>query len=185
MWLTDPPLVIDTDFISCFAWTNRMALLTGIYQDIVVPDIVLYELAKVPHLHGRVEASIAAGAISTISIDTLDPAAAEYSRLIGGGRLGRGESAVMAYVRFHGGTVGSNNVRDVLKYCQSNDLPLLAVRAVVVDAVDQERVLTEVAAEAFWAEMRRIRRRLPHATAMEALEHYRSGPGRQWMKQRY
>ncbi|MDA8399872.1 MAG: hypothetical protein M0008_07480 [Actinomycetota bacterium] len=47
-----------------------MALLTGIYQDILAPDIALDELAKVPHLHGRVEASNAAGAISTTSIDT-------------------------------------------------------------------------------------------------------------------
>ena len=183
--MTDPPLVVDTDFISCFAWTNRISLLTQLYQEILTPDIVLDELKKVPHLYQRVESSIQAGAIRIASIDAVDPTAAEYARLISSGRLGRGESAAMAYVKHHGGTVGGNNIRDILGYCQSNDLPLLAVRAFVVDAVDEVGILTEAEAEMFWAEMIRKRRMLPSATAKEALEHYRSGPGRLWTRHRY
>lgn len=129
MWLTDPPLVVDTDFISCFAWTNRMPLLTQLYQDILITDVVVDELRKVPHLYQRVDASIQVGAITVASIDTVDPAAAEYARLISSGRLGHGESAAMAYVKHHGGTVGGNNIRDILGYCQNNNLPMLAVRA--------------------------------------------------------
>lgn len=185
MWLIEPPLVADTDLISCFAWTNRLALLSKLYQSVLIPDIVLNELAKVPHLHQRVQTAITAGMICSVTIDALDPAAAEYSRLVGEGRLGRGESAVMAHVRFHGGTVGSNNISDVLDYCRVHNLPLLAMRAIVVDAVDQEHLLTEQEAETFWDEMIRKRRRLPHATVREALDHYRFGAGFHWVRQRY
>lgn len=32
-------------------------------------------------------------------------------------RFGSGEAAIMAYTRFHGGTIASNNLSDILDYC--------------------------------------------------------------------
>ena len=90
----------------------------------------------------------------------------------------------MAYVRFHGGTVASNNLRDVKNYCIEHNLPLMTVRAIVARAVLDSKSLSIGEAEDFWSSMLAKGRRLPNATAQEAIDYYRTLSGAETVRQR-
>ncbi|MCD6391089.1 MAG: hypothetical protein J7L92_03765 [Dehalococcoidia bacterium] len=56
---TEPPIILDSDFLSSFAWGKRLDILEGLYSKrMVVLEEVLEELRRVPHLASRVELSI-------------------------------------------------------------------------------------------------------------------------------
>ena len=62
--MTEPPLILDADFISSFAWVDRLDILEGLYSKrMIILDEVLEELSRVPHLADRVELSIRSGHI--------------------------------------------------------------------------------------------------------------------------
>lgn len=106
-------------------------------------------------------------------IDATGDVGLEYMNLIKPSRkpspLGRGESAVMAWVKLHGGTVASNNLRDVRRYCQTHSLPFMTIRAMVADAVINRDRLSLDDAEQFWKDMKAAGRMLPCDTAEEAI----------------
>ena len=61
---TEPPIILDSDFLSSFAWVNRMDILAGLYSGrMIVLEEVMDELKRVPHLALRVEPSIRNGHI--------------------------------------------------------------------------------------------------------------------------
>ena len=137
----------------------------------------MVELQRVDSLYNQVAECIERGDMHRVLMDPASEVASEYARLSRIAQLGSGESAAMAYARFNGGTVGSNNLRDVRQYCVNYEVPFLSVRAIVFDAVDGRHLLTEAEAEQFWAAMRQSGRKLPNDTAREALDYYRFGRG--------
>jgi predicted nucleic acid-binding protein len=61
---TEPPVILDADFLSSFAWINRLDILENLYSKrMIVLEEVLEELRRVPHLASRVELSIRNGHI--------------------------------------------------------------------------------------------------------------------------
>ena len=51
-----PPLLLDTDLVSAFAWVKRMDILESLYSgNMQIPQEVLTELARVPHLKAAVD----------------------------------------------------------------------------------------------------------------------------------
>jgi hypothetical protein len=182
--LTNPPLLLDTDLVSAFAWVKRMDILESLYSgNMKIPQEVLTELARVPHLKAAVD-SRTANHIEVISLNPIGQDGLEFAKLYSTGKYGLGESAVMAYVRYNGGTVSSNNIKDVLEYCRDNSLSLLSTRAIIFDAVTSG-VITEPEAEGVWAGMIRKGRKLPCRTVAEVMQFYTSGDGSTFTSQRY
>ncbi len=178
----DPPLVLDADLLSCFLHTNRLALLATLYPQAIILDVVRSEINKVPSLRSALAQVTQSGWFSLISLDVPSDEATEYASLTRKRRLpsplGHGEAAVMAWVRYNGGTVGSNNLRDVRAYCQDNTLRFMTIRAIVADAVINRELLSMADAESFWAAMLTKKRRLPCQTAQDAIDYYSTGRGK-------
>ena len=64
---TEPPIILDADFVSSFAWVNRLDILEFFYSKrMVILEEVLEELKRVPHLASRVEESMRNGHIEAV-----------------------------------------------------------------------------------------------------------------------
>lgn len=70
----EPPVILDADFISSFAWVNRLDILEGLYSKrMIILEEVLEELSRVPHLAPRVKLSISDGQIKCEAILSILP----------------------------------------------------------------------------------------------------------------
>lgn len=85
--------------------------------------------------------------------------------------MGSGEAAVLAAVRFNGGTVASNNLADVRDYCKKYGLELISTDDILCLSV-QRHIITEVEAEALWKDMLMRKRRLPKYGFSEAYKRF-------------
>lgn len=181
-WSINHPLILDTDVLSCFLWTGYEGLLGQLYPKAIVLDVVEQELNKVSPLRKALESIQGSAWLDFQVIDAISDVGLEYMNLIKPSRkpspLGRGESAVMAWARLRGGTVASNNLRDVRNYCQTHSLPFMTIRAMVADAVINRDCLSLNDAEEFWKNMKAAGRMLPCDTAEEAIDYYLRNPAR-------
>ena len=67
--LTEPPLVLDSDFLSSYSWVNRLDILEKLYSGrMVILDEVMEEINRVPHLAEQVMTSITSGSIQRVSM---------------------------------------------------------------------------------------------------------------------
>jgi len=172
---TEPPLVLDTDFISSFAWVNRLDILEGLYSKrMVILDEVLAELNRVPHLASRVELSVKNGHIKCVSMFADSPEALQLSKLLETGKYGSGEAACMAYLTQRYGILGSNNLSDVKAFCIQNNLCLLTT----ADAMHQAYkagFITLDEADKVWEDMISKKRKLPASSFSEYISKTEKG----------
>lgn len=175
------PIAFDNDCLASFLWVKKPDLLVRLFGGkILVPDQVWNELS---HLNGTsyrwvfqlLKHQIDSGNYHLFQIPAIGQIAAEYFSLIKGARgkaLGSGEAAVLAYVRFSGGTVASNNLRDVLDYCNRYGLELISTDDILCIAVTKG-ILVEGECENLWQEMKARHRKLPPYNFAEALRRFR------------
>lgn len=168
--MTDPPIVLDTDFVSSFACVDRLDIIEDLYsRRMIVLEEVTEELKRVRYLEGRVCFSIMHGHIRRVQMMACSAEALEYTRLRESDRYGSGEAACMAYARYCGGIVASNNLRDVRRYCDDWKIQLLTAADVLLQVYDEERLdLTHI--DLIWGRMVEKRRRLPASSFTEYLE---------------
>jgi predicted nucleic acid-binding protein len=165
----EPPLVLDADFLSSFAWVNRLDLLEKLYSGkMIVLEEVMVELSRVGHLASRVQTSIAVGSIKLVEMLADSPEALELARLLELGRYGRGEAACMAYLNHNKGSMASNNLADVKLFCEVNRKFLLTTADVLHQAFDNGAVGLEEA-DRIWRDMIGKRRKLPAASFSDYL----------------
>ncbi len=168
--MTDPPIVLDTDFVSSFACVDRLDIIEGLYsRRMIVLEEVTEELKRVRYLEDRVCFSIMYGHIRRVQMMAGSAEALEYARLCESDRYGSGEAACMAYARCCGGIVASNNLRDVRRYCEERKIQLLTTADVLLRVYHEER-LDLPQTESIWRRMVEKRRRLPASSFMEYLE---------------
>ena len=159
--LTDPPLVLDTDLVSSFAWIDRMDILEKLFsKQMIILDEVLTELQRVGHLYAEVKNCINNGSIGSVSMLADSPAALELGGILSTGRYGSGEAACMASLKFNSGTMGSNNLSDVKTFCEHNGKDLITTAMIIHYAVETD-VIKETEAETIWDSMLKKRRKLP------------------------
>jgi len=172
---TEPPILLDTDFVSSFAWVDRLDIIEGLFSKrMVILEEVVEELDRVRHLADRVCFSVMRGHIRRVEMRSDSPEAADYVRLHESGRYGSGEAACMAYLSHNDGALASNNLRDVKAYCSERGVPLLTTADVLVRACVDGRLGKEEA-EVVWQKMLTKRCKLPTASFSE----YLAGTGRQ------
>jgi hypothetical protein len=79
-----------------------------------------------------------------ILLDAGDEVKREYYRLTGsrGGHRGKGESAIMAYCRFHKDVLASSNLTDIANYCEEYGIVYITTMDFLSEAFRQQ-ILTE------------------------------------------
>lgn len=165
--LSEPPLILDTDFISSFAWVRRLDILERLFPaQMLLLEEVQIEISRVPHLSRQVDSCISNRTILPAAMNTDTPEAIELARYLDEGKYGRGESACMAYLTYNPGTMGSNNLADVGKFCVDNGKKILCTGHCLCYALESKLVNFDEC-EFLWGEMLRKRRILPTATFKE------------------
>jgi predicted nucleic acid-binding protein len=166
---TEPPIILDSDLLSSFAWVDRLDILEGLYsKQMIVLEEVLEELRRVPHLASKVELSIEKGHIRSETMLADSPEALQLAKFLESGRYGTGEASCMAYLTQHDGILGSNNLSDVKAFCIQNKRQLLTTADVLHHA--HETGLTTLAeANEIWFGMLSKRRKLPASSFTEYL----------------
>lgn len=166
---TEPPILLDTDFVSSFAWVDRLDIIEGLFsRRMVILEEVMEELDRVRHLADRVCFSVMRGHMRRVDMLSDSPEAVDYVRLHDSGRYGSGEAACMAYLSHHDGALASNNLRDVKAYCAERGVPLLTTADVLVRAC-RDGCLGQEEAGVVWQQMLRRRCKLPATTFSEYL----------------
>ncbi len=166
------PIVFDTDCISSFLWVKSVDKVVQAMSDcmLLIPPQVIAELGElmkfskyrfVPQL---MQHHISQGEFHELKMIAEGDVVDEYFRLTQASRkprpLGAGEAAVLSYVRFHGGTVAINNLRDVREYCEEHHMGLITTADIMCHAVAQG-LMSISDGENLWKGMKARRRRLP------------------------
>ena len=173
----DPPVILDADFISSFAWVNRLDILESLYSKrMIILEEVLEELGRVPHLACKVKLSIKDGHIKRESMFADSPEALQLSKFLKAGRYGTGEAACMAYLTQYDGILGSNNLSDVKAFCIQNKRRLLTTADVMYQAYEMSLVGLEEA-DKIWSGMISKKRKLPASSFSEYMTVIKKGDG--------
>jgi len=90
---------------------------------------------------------------------------AEYARLKKL-LLGPGESACLAYCKFHGDAIASSNLKDIKAYCLENNIQYLTTMDFVYEAYSKE-LLTEADCDFFIYNVKSKGSKLPCDTIKE------------------
>ena len=173
--MTELPLILDADFISSFAWVNRLDILEGLYSKrMLILDEVLAELNRVPHLAARVELSVRNGHIKHVSMFADSPEALQLGKLLETGKYGSGEATCMAYLACHDGILGSNNLSDVKAFCIQNNKCLLTTADVLHQAFKRGLIGLDEA-DGIWGDMIFKKRKLPASSLSEYISKTEKG----------
>jgi predicted nucleic acid-binding protein len=171
----EPPLILDADFISSFAWVKRLDILESLYpKRMVILDEVMLELNRVPHLAAKVKISIRNGHIKCVSMFANSPEALQLGKLLETGKYGSGEAACMAYLTRHDGVLGSNNLSHVKAFCIQNNKRLLTTADVMRQAYKAGLIGLDEA-NTIWSVMISKMRKLPTSSFSEYLSKTEKG----------
>lgn len=170
-------LFFDTDCISSFLWVGQENIMLQLYQGkIVLPQQVFGELSNpsIPHIKSKVAALCTSGDISTMQIVAGTEEYGIYHELAispakGEKIIGRGEAAVLALAKVHGGIVASNNLKDIGKYIEQYKLQHVTTGIILVSALNQG-IIDENQGNQIWSKMLAKRRLLPTATFSDYLK---------------
>ena len=159
----------DTDCLSAFLWVREESILARLYAGrIILPAQVYQELQKVPHLLARVDTLKENGCLSVESMEAGTEEYNDYLRMTtspetGMRIIGRGEAAGIAMAKQRGGTLASNNLRDIRPYVEKYEISHITTGDILMEAMDAG-IITEAEGNTIWSDMIRRRRMLPAAT---------------------
>ncbi len=164
----------DTDCLSAFLWVRGESILSRLYSGhIILPAQVYRELSRVPHLLASVDTLKQQG---DLKIESMEVDSAEYHDYIqmttapevGMRLIGSGEAAGIAMVKHRGGTLASNNLRDISCYTEKYKIEHITTGDILIRAMNAG-MLTEEEGNKLWAGMLKKRRKLPAATFTDYL----------------
>ena len=159
----------DTDCLSAFLWVRGESILSQLYSGhIVLPAQVYNELKKVPHLLARADAMKNKG---DLTVESMEVGSIEYHDYLqmtetpekGMRIIGKGEAAGIAMVKERGGTLASNNLKDISPYVAKYGLKHITTGDILTEAMNSG-MITEDDGNDIWAKMKQKRRSLPTAT---------------------
>ena len=164
----------DTDCLSAFLWVREESILAKLYAGrLILPAQVYNELKKVPHLLARADTLKNNG---DLLVESMEVGSVEYKDYLqmttapepGMRIIGDGEAAGIAMVKQRGGTLASNNMRDIPPYVKKYSIDHVTTGDILIEALDAG-FITEAEGNAIWAGMIRKRRMLPTATFSDYL----------------
>lgn len=172
-------LFFDTDCISSFLWVGQENIMLQLYRGrIILPQQVFGELSNpsIPHIKNRVAALCSSGDISTMQIVAKTEEYGIYHELAvspvkGEKIIGKGEAAVLALAKVHGGIVASNNLKDIGKYIAQYKLQHVTTGIILASALNGG-IIDENQGNQIWSKMLAKRRLLPTTTFSDYLKQY-------------
>ena len=170
----------DTDCLSAFLWVRGESILSRLYSGrIILPAQVYGELAKVPHLLSKVDVMKSNG---DLIVESIEVGSSEYYAYLqmttmpeaGMRIIGRGEAAGIVMVKERGGTLASNNLRNIAPYVAKYRLSHITTGDILIEAMDSG-LISETEGNGIWADMIQKRRKLPTATFTEYITRKQMG----------
>lgn len=162
-------LFFDTDCLSAFLWVRGESILSQLYPGrIILPAQVYDELKRVPHLLAKVDVMKNEGNLIVDSMEVDSTEYHDYLQMItapdtGMRIIGKREAAGIAMVKERGGTLASNNLRDISSYVEKYGLKHITTGDILIKAMNSG-IISETDGNDIWANMIRRRRMLPTAT---------------------
>ena len=140
-------IILDADVIIHFCKGGQLGNLPQIFSNkIYVPDVVFLEsLSK--EYKNQVNNLFNFKLVYELEIKAELNVLKEYKRLLNL-KFGKGESACMAYCRFHNDVIGSSNLKDIRLYCEENNIDYLTTMDFLAEAYHTNK-LDEAACDFF------------------------------------
>ncbi len=150
-------IVLDADVLIHFSKGGYLALLPDIFKDYdhIVLSPVYEELGSVK---GELAMACKLKPIKVVDFNPTGEERKEYFNLTR--TRGKGESASMAYCKFHHDVIGSSNLRDIRNYCKENGITYLTTVDFLYYAIDKGKLTSEQANQ-FILEVRSKGSKLP------------------------
>lgn len=167
-------IFFDTDCICAFLWVEQEIILERLYTGrIILPKQVYDEISKVNRLLTRTDTLKNKGVLSIESIDTDSEEFNDYMQMTSSPEpgmriIGPGEAASIAMVKRRGGTLASNNMRDIVPYVSVYGISHITTGDIMIEAL-RAGMITEAQGNTIWSNMIRRRRLLPTDTFSDYL----------------
>lgn len=126
-------ILLDADVISHFITGGQFGLLHRIFPlPLRVMDMVVKELQAAAKFKNYINNALSMGFLKEISFGNDKQVMMEYARLLK--QFGKGESASMAYCRYHRHVLASSNLKDISSYCDTNSITYLTTMDFLAEA---------------------------------------------------
>jgi hypothetical protein len=157
-------IIVDADVIIHFSKGEQLFLLTRIFpnQLYIVKDVFL-EVFKGP-LRMDIENLLKMSLLKELDFSSEIEVIMEYARLKK--KFGPGESACMAYCKFHSDVLASSNLKDIKQYCKENEIAYLTTMD-FIEAAFETGLLTEKECDIFINNVITRGSKLPNKTFAE------------------
>lgn len=162
-------ILLDADVIIHFIKGDRLALLTEIFPNKYgILDFVFNEVFK-GNLRTQVENLLRYKRIVEVPFDDSLEVTKEFASLKK--RYGLGESACMAYCKFHKDVFASSNLADIKPYCEANEIQYITTMDLLAEAF-KKGMLAERECDIFIAMVKSKGSKLPVSSIQEYLRRY-------------
>ena len=108
----------DTDCLSCFLWVEREDIIFKLWDKVYISNKVYDELKSpfVPFLNQKIDKLIKNKKVEIVDIETGSKEEQLYRKLTNKNNqkiIGKGEASTISLVVNNGGTMASNNLKDI------------------------------------------------------------------------
>jgi len=160
-------IILDADVIIHFCKGEAIGLFPQIFKNkMFIPDIVYVESLS-RQFRVEIDNLLKFKLVSELTITSEKEVLVEYNCLRK--QFGKGESACMAYCRFHKDVIGSSNLNDIKTYCENHQIIYLTTMDFLAEAY-RLGLMDEAACDFFIYKVKLKGSRLPFDTIREFLE---------------
>lgn len=134
-------IIVDTDVISHFIRGGQIILLPSIFKTpIKLLDIVYKELEQWYAKRAEVDNLLRYKLLELIEFPVNDEIAEEFFLIKSLRFYGDGEAACMAFSKFNGYIVASNNLKDIRNYCTLHNIEYITTLDFLQRAIDKKKL---------------------------------------------
>lgn len=163
-------ILLDADVIIHFIKGEQLGIINKIFPNkLYILNFVFDEVFK-GKLRVQVGNLIQYKIINELNFSTDIDIIKEYARLKK--RYGSGESACMAYCKFHNDILASSNLKDIKSYCKKNKIQYLTTMDFIYEAY-QKKIIDESEADYFIYNVKSRDSKLPCNTIKEYIDNFK------------
>jgi predicted nucleic acid-binding protein len=169
----EKPFVVDTDLLSCFAQVKQIDIITKLFPNIILLEIVWSEIKDAPNeISEEVKNYVDSNEFIIDNIYYDSKMGSKFLELIYNEEgINDGEAAVMAYCTYKKAIVGSNNLKDVHKYCVNNRIELRTFACVMLNGYE-EKLFSENEGNKIWTILKEKGNLIPFKTFTEVIKNW-------------
>ena len=160
-------ILLDADVIIHFIKGEQLGILNKIFPNKLYIIHSVFKEVYTPSIRVPVENLIKFKIIHELDFTGQMDVIKEYARLKR--TFGSGESACMAYCKYHKDVLASSNLTDIKKYCKENDIQYITTMDFIAEAYRKE-ILDETACDFFIYNVKSKGSKLPNNSIRDYLE---------------